>query len=121
MGFQHEILRRAALYARGSSIPAQFRYVYDFGDHWEHVVEIEGKEDAQYRKQYPICVAGAEPCPPEDSGGPRGYRELLTALRDPRHPQHEEWSMWAKSQFYPRTFDPQDATWRMRDVQRGYI
>ncbi len=103
------------------TLPAQFHYVYDFGDWWEHVVEIEGDEEAQYRKQYPICVAGAEPCPPEDSGGPPGYRELLSANRDTKHPEHKNWSAGAKAQFYPQRFDPQHATWMMRDVQRGYI
>lgn len=113
--------RRYTLARLFPKLPAPFTYVYDFGDWWEHLVEIEGEEAAQYRKQYPICVAGAEPCPPEDSGGPPGYRELLAALKDPRHPQHEDWSTWAKSQFFPQTFDPQHATWTMRDIQRGYI
>ena len=113
--------RRYTLARLFPTLRAQFDYVYDFGDWWEHVLEIEDEEEALYRKQYPICVAGAEPCPPEDSGGPRGYRELLTALRDPTHPEHENWSAWAKARFYPRNFDPQDATWMMRDMQRGYV
>jgi hypothetical protein len=96
--------RRYTLERLFPKIPARFRYVYDFGDHWEHVVEIESEEKAQYRKQYPICIDGAEPCPPEDCGGPPGYKELL-----------------AKSPEYPREFHPQDATWTMRDVQRGFI
>ncbi len=28
------------------------------------------------RKKYPICTAGAGDCPPEDCGGPWGYRTL---------------------------------------------
>jgi hypothetical protein len=102
-------------------LPARFDYVYDFGDWWEHVVDIEGAQAAEYRRQYPTCVAGAEPCPPEDCGGPRGYRELLAALKNPAHPRHAELSSWAASQYYPQNFDPQQATWTMRDVQRGYI
>lgn len=113
--------RRYSLARLFPKIPARFNYVYDFGDWWEHIIEIEGEEEAQYRKQYPICVAGAEACPPEDSGGPPGYRELLDALKDPNHPQHEERSTWAKSQFYPRDFRPRNATWMMRDVQRGRL
>jgi hypothetical protein len=28
---------------------------------------------------YPVCIAGAGACPPEDCGGPEGYRRLLDA------------------------------------------
>lgn len=113
--------RRYTLARLFPMLPARLDYVYDFGDWWEHTIEIEDAEAAVYRKQYPICIDGAEPCPPEDAGGPSGYRELLLALRDPSHPQHEESREWAESQSYPRLFRPESATWRMRDVQRGLI
>ncbi len=112
--------RRYTLSRLFAKIPTQFRYVYDFGDHWEHLVEIEGDEPTEFRKQYPICIDGAEPCPPEDCGGAPGYKELLAALRDPRHPNHAELKAWAQQQYF-RDFSPQIATWTMRDVQRGYI
>jgi hypothetical protein len=102
-------------------LPSHFEYVYDFGDWWQHTIAVEGEEAAEYRKQYPICVDGSEPCPPEDVGGPPGYREFLLALRDPNHPQHDDFSVWAKSQLYSGRFWVRDATWRMRDVQRGFI
>jgi hypothetical protein len=111
--------RRYTLARLFPNVPARFEYLYDFGDYWEHHIDIDGEEEAKYRKQYPICVAGAEPCPPEDCGGPRGYSELRTILNVPAHSQHLEWNAWAESQSYPRTFDPQTATWTMRDVQRG--
>lgn len=113
--------RRYTLARLFSKLPSRFEYIYDFGDWWEHVIEIEREEAAEYRKQHPICVDGAEPCPPEDVGGPPGYRELLVALRDPNHPQHRDFSEWAKSQLYSGRFWAQDATWRMRAVRRGLI
>lgn len=113
--------RRYTLARLFPELPVGFEYVYDFGDWWQHLIEIEGAEEAEYRKQYPVCVAGDEPCPPEDSGGPPGYRELLAALRDPSHPQHADFTAWAKSRYYWDRFWTQDATWRMRDVQRGYV
>jgi hypothetical protein len=112
--------RRYTLTRLFPTLPSRFEYVYDFGDWWEHIIEIEDEEVAEHRKQYPICVDGAEPCPPEDAGGPPGYRELLLALRDPSHPQHGAWSEWAKPRFCSGRFYAQDATWRMRDVQRGF-
>ncbi len=113
--------RRYTLARLFPALPVRFDYVYDFGDWWKHTIEVEREEVAAYRKQYPICVDGAEPCPPEDVGGPPGYREFLLAVRDPQHPQHEELLEWASLQFYSRRFRPETATWRMRDVQRGFI
>jgi hypothetical protein len=113
--------RRYTLARLFSKHPAQFEYVYDFGDWWVHTVEIEGEEAAEYRKQYPICVDGAEPCPPEDVGGPGGYREFLRAFRDPDDPEHRAITAWANTKLYSENFHPQTATWTMRDVQRGLV
>ncbi len=110
--------RRYTLARLFPKIPADFRYVYDFGDRWEHVVDIEGEEEAQYRKQYPICVAGAEPCPPEDCGGAAGYREFLVALNDPTHPEHKRRARWAEEHLFRRDFSVQRATWALRDAPR---
>lgn len=98
----------------------RLRYVDDFGDWWEHDIEILGEEEALYRRRYPICVDGAEACPPEDCGGPAGYGDVLEALRDERNPRHDEIRAWAQSQLYRERFSSQVATWSMRDVQRGY-
>jgi len=112
--------RRYTLARLFSAIPARFTYLYDFGDEWDHVIEIEGVQEAEFRRQYPICIAGAEPCPPEDCGGPQGYRELRAILNDPRHPRYAECTSWAEAQRYRTRFRPETATWTMRDVQRGW-
>lgn len=52
------------------------RYVYDFGDGWQHIVMYEGGAQLDRRVRYPHCVSGSRKCPPEDCGGPRGYAEL---------------------------------------------
>jgi hypothetical protein len=96
--------RRYTLARLFPKFPSSFEYVYDFGDWWEHTIEIECEEAAEYRKQYPICADGAEPCPPEDVSGPPGYQELLTAIRDPAHPQHDDFTQWAKAQLYSGRF-----------------
>jgi pRiA4b ORF-3-like protein len=101
------------------TIPARCMYLYDFGDEWDHVVEIEGVQEAEFRRQYPICIAGAEPCPTEDCGGPSGYKDLRTILTDPAHPRYAECTSWAEAQHYPTPFRSETATWAMRDVQRG--
>ncbi|MCW1413036.1 plasmid pRiA4b ORF-3 family protein [Rhizobium sp. 1AS11] len=39
-------------------------------------------------------------CPPEDIGGPWGYREFIEALADPDHERHEELiEGWGGNQF----------------------
>src|SRR5436190_12009282 len=61
------------------------RYVYDFGDGWEHTVKIERLIDPVPGIVYPRLINAVGRCPPEDSGGPWGYAELLDALADPKH------------------------------------
>ena len=50
-----------------------FKYLYDFGDGWEHSVKIERINPALPGLDpfSPIDATGA--CPPEDIGGPSGY------------------------------------------------
>jgi hypothetical protein len=66
-------------------LPDAFTYLYDFGDDWEHDVEVLGPGDDR-----PGCVYGEGACPPEDCGGPHGYTTLRKALIDPAHPEHDE-------------------------------
>lgn len=108
--------RRYTLARLFPAIPARFSYFYDFGDRWEHVVDIESIETAVPRKQYPICVAGAEPCPPEDCGGPPGYRELRLILKNPDDVNFAEYTSWAASQYYPTEFSTRLANALMRLV-----
>ena len=44
----------------------RFRYDYDFGDDWEHSIEIEKTLPAEEGVKYPRCVQGERACPPED-------------------------------------------------------
>lgn len=82
-----------------------FRYEYDFGDGWMHRIAIEKVEEADGRPLKPVCLAGKRACPPEDSGGPWGYAELLNVLSDPSHPDHKDSKTWAGTRFDPERFD----------------
>jgi hypothetical protein len=83
----------------------KFGYEYDFGDSWEHQVAVEKvlPPDAAFR--HPVCLAGANACPPEDCGGIPGYYDLLGILADPGHPEHEEMKEWIGGEFDPARFD----------------
>lgn len=83
----------------------KFRYEYDFGDAWEHVLEVEKILPPEPDAHYPRCLAGKRACPPEDVGGIWGYADFLAAVRDPKHPEHEELLEWAGGEFDPEAFD----------------
>jgi hypothetical protein len=83
---------------------ARFRYTYDFGDDWQHVVAIEGSEPAVARQSYPTCIAGERAGPPEDCGGFPGYDQLVAILADPRHPERRERLAWIGRNYDPEAF-----------------
>ncbi len=81
-------------------------YEYDFGDSWEHLIEVQDALPIESVKGIlPRCLDGERACPPEDVGGPHGYANFLLALEDPSHPEHEEWRQWAADNFDPVAFD----------------
>jgi len=79
-------------------------YEYDFGDSWLHVVTLTAIERRVKGAPYPCCTGGARACPPEDCGGVPGYAQLLDALLDPHHPEHEEIMAWIPCGWGPETF-----------------
>ena len=85
----------------------RFSYEYDFGDGWEHELKVEKVLPVEGNNLFPICLAGARACPPEDCGGPYGYEELLEALREPNHERHEELSEWLSEFSGGEGFDPE--------------
>lgn len=46
-------------------------YTYDFGDDWEHRIEVESVRPARPDVQYPACTEGAGLAPEEDTGRTR--------------------------------------------------
>jgi hypothetical protein len=62
------------------------KYLYDFGDGWEHTIKVERLIDAQSGILYPRLIDAKGHCPPEDIGGPWGYRrsQPRTASRTQR-------------------------------------
>jgi hypothetical protein len=81
------------------------RYVYDFGDDWEHRVAIERIGEAEPQVLYPRLLAAEGRCPPEDVGGPWGYAAFLAAIADPTHEGHERLLTWYRGAFDPHQPD----------------
>jgi hypothetical protein len=90
-----------------------FSYQYDFGDSWEHSIKVVEVAAPSAATTYPRCVAGERACPPEDCGGAWGYAELVEALADPQHAQHEELLEWVGGSFDPAEFDVDQVTSRL--------
>jgi hypothetical protein len=78
------------------------RYLYDFGDGWEHTIKIERLIDSEPGVIYPRLIEATGRCPPEDVGGPWGYAELLAAIDDPKHERHAELGDWIGDDFDPK-------------------
>ncbi len=95
-------------------VGSTLRFDYDFGDGWEHDVQVESIAQAEERKRYPICVDGERACPPEDCGGVPGYERVLAALSDPAHPEHDDTVEWLEDGFDPAQFDVVAANRRLR-------
>jgi hypothetical protein len=95
----------------------KFRYTYDFGDSWEHVVTVEKTLEAHPTAKYPHCTAGKRACPPEDCGGPWGYDEFLVAISDPKHKEHDDLLEWVGGEFDPEKFDLSEVNQRLAAIR----
>jgi hypothetical protein len=82
-------------------------YEYDFGDGWEHEIVLEEIVPRSSTARYPMVLAGRGACPPEDIGGLPGYYHFLEAIKDSKHPDHEDMVEWGGEDFDPAVFDVQ--------------
>lgn len=79
-------------------------YEYDFGDSWEYRVKVE-KVFPPSELKLPMCIGGANATPPDDCGGVPGYADLVQAMADPDHPEHDETKEWIGGDWDPAVFD----------------
>jgi hypothetical protein len=90
-------------------VNSRIRYVYDFGDDWQHDVVVEKVVDRDPAVRYPRCTGGRRAAPPDDCGGIWGYADLLEVLEDTEHPEHQERLEWLGlddgADFAPERFD----------------
>ena len=82
-----------------------FKYIYDFGDYWVHIVFVE-KILSDYPKiSYPVCIGGKMRCPPDDCGGIHSYYNYLEIIKDKNHEEYKEVKAWLGKSFDPNSFD----------------
>ena len=92
----------------------RIRYLYDFGDGWQHDIALEQRLDAEDGTFYPACTGGRNACPPEDSGSLWGYYRKLEILKDPDHPEYAEIEAWMPLDFDPSLFSAAEAAEALR-------
>jgi len=82
---------------------SKVRYEYDFGDGWEHEIQLEKVLPVDGAGHLPRCTWAVGQCPPEDVGGLPGYEQFLAVMADPSHPDHDDIREWAGTD----RFDPE--------------
>lgn len=87
---------------------SKFKYIYDFGDNWEHTVIVEKILEPDNEMHYPCCIDGSRRRPPEDIGGISGYEEFVEIVNDPEHPEYDDMLLWAEEDSGDGRYDPED-------------
>ena len=80
-----------------------FGYEYDFGDSWEHAIEVEEISPRPADFAGPVCLDGGRACPPEDCGGVPGFEGILRLLAQP--PKQDDANDADQREWYGE-FDP---------------
>lgn len=87
----------------------QIYYEYDFGDGWAHSIQVQEVLEAKTGIVYPHLLKGKGACPPEDCGGIWGYNNLVEAINDPDHEEHEDLCEWMDTDYWDANeFDLED-------------
>ena len=93
---------------------ARFRYVYDFGDWWEHVIDVLEVDPFGTSRVAQVTDYQGEGLI-EDAGGIGGYYEIMRILSDPKDPSYRETRDWARWQA-PGAFSTDDANALMEEM-----
>ena len=110
--------RRVLLSSVLKKLNSKLVYDYDFGDSWEHTVTLEKIMEDSSDNVLPICLSGKRACPPDDCGGAWNYPNILKALKDTNHPEHEDWLDWFPQDFDPEKFDIGDVNRKLLRLRR---
>jgi len=95
----------------------KIKYLYDFGDSWEHSVTLEKITDAKEGVVYPRCIRGKRCAPPEDVGGVWGFEEFKEIMSDPHNEEYESHKEW-----YGGNFDPDFVDFaNINEQLQGYV
>ncbi|MCD4679515.1 MAG: plasmid pRiA4b ORF-3 family protein [Bacteroidales bacterium] len=91
-----------------NDLGVEAKYIYDYGDFWQHTVKLEGYMYKEKGIKYPLCIDGERACPPEDCGGIMGYNNVIETLSDPKNTDYEDMKNWAGENWNPERFNTND-------------
>jgi hypothetical protein len=111
--------RKVRLFTVLGKVGSKAVYTYDFGDDWEHSISVEKVLQPEEGRTYPVCVAGKRRGPPEDCGGVPGFYNLLEAISDPDHEDHENMQEWIGGDFDPEDFSVDEVNEMLTNLQHG--
>jgi len=96
------------------------RYIYDFGDNWEHSIRVGKVTGPVSGELYPRLTKATGRCPPEDVGGFPGYEEFLTAIADTQHPDHDHMKGWCGGAFDPSVPQTDELTFEVLKLAKRW-
>jgi hypothetical protein len=111
--------RNVRLFSVLGKVGSKAVYTYDFGDDWEHSISVEKVLQPEEGLTYPVCVAGKRRGPPEDCGGVPGFYNLLEAISDPDHEDHEDMQDWIGGDFDPEDFSVDEVNEMLTGLWHG--
>ena len=111
-----EKVRLSDLHLRAKT---KFVYEYDFGDGWMHDIVVEKTLSVEKGVDYPRCIDGKRACPPDDCGGIWGFYDMLQAVSDPKHPEHENLKEWLGDGFDEQAFSCDGVNVQLAEVLKG--
>ena len=76
------------------AVGSSMDYTYDFGDNWVLAIKVEKILPDEHGGKLPRCTAGRGMAPAEDSGGTWGWANIVHAVNDPHHEDHQEYREW---------------------------
>ncbi len=97
----------------------EFFYLYDFGDSWEHRIEVISLSNVENSSDLPRFISGKWRTPPEDVGGPPGFFLFLEAMQDKKHEDHGDLKDWYGGDFNQEDIGASDIQQRFRSLHRA--
>jgi Plasmid pRiA4b ORF-3-like protein len=100
----------------------EFKYIYDFGDHWVHILTVPKVLSLTPAPQTATCIVGGRSCSPQVVGGESGNAEFLRVLLRPAkeeiNEQQQRPKRWNGGNFDPEWFDLAKADKAVRGALR---
>ena len=94
-----------------------FTYLYDAGEGWEHVIQLDEIVPPARELKHPILLSGERACPPEVVGDIHEYQKLITDLETPgSNDQNSLYELTGRPDFAPAFFDLQAAKKKVSSV-----